>query len=65
MDKEVFTGNKIKTLRKKYNLTQKDLAKEIGTTSSKVSQWETGFHKISKSYQYILNDFFVKIKYKR
>ena len=35
-------GQNIKNFRKKYNLTLRDLAKELNTTSSTISAYETG-----------------------
>lgn len=36
------TGNTIKTLREKKNLTQKDLADKLGVSDKTISKWETG-----------------------
>ena len=36
------TGNSIKALREKRNLTQSELAEKIGVSSKTVSKWETG-----------------------
>lgn len=36
------TGNTIKTLREKKNLTQKELADKIGVSDKTISKWETG-----------------------
>ena len=35
-------GNKILTLRKKRNLSQSQLAEQVGVTNKAVSKWETG-----------------------
>jgi len=64
-EKEQFTGEKLKELRRKYGMTQKELAKKIGVVYSKVSEWETGrYQSISNAYQRILKDFFDKIENK-
>ena len=43
MDQEKF-GNLIKELRKKHNLTQKDLADKYNVTYQAVSKWENGIN---------------------
>lgn len=35
---------KLKQLRKKYHLTQKELAKKLGTTQRNISYYECGVH---------------------
>lgn len=35
-------GNKLKILRKKYNITQQDLANELNTTKATICRWENG-----------------------
>lgn len=40
----IKVGNFIKELRKKQNLTQKDLAKKYGVTYQAVSKWENGLN---------------------
>ena len=37
---EEFTGELLKELRKKYKLTQKEVAEGIGTTNERISEWE-------------------------
>ena len=39
------TGERIKKARKKYGLTQKELAKKLGTTQANISQYEVGNRK--------------------
>ena len=39
-----YTGNRISALRKEKNLTQEQLAEEIGSTNKTVSRWETGVY---------------------
>ena len=36
-------GQKIKSLRRKKDLTQEDLAEKLGVSSKAVSQWECEF----------------------
>ena len=57
-------GKLIKELRKKNNLTQKDLADSLGVTYQAVSKWENGknipdislLKEISKKYNIDIND---------
>ena len=37
-----FSNNKITELRKEKNLSQRQLAKEIGTSQANLSRWEQG-----------------------
>lgn len=63
MDQEKF-GKLIKDLRKKHNLTQKDLADKLGVTYQAVSKWENGINmpdttlikKISDDFGISLNE---------
>lgn len=43
-------AEKIKILRKKYNLTQTDIAKKLGITRSSVNAWEMGISIPSTQY---------------
>lgn len=38
----IWTGNRVKALRKRLGITQEGLARAIGTTAPIVSRWETG-----------------------
>ena len=57
-------GNFIKEIRKKNNLTQKELADKLGVTYQAVSKWETGLNipdigiirQISKMYNIDINE---------
>ena len=57
-------GNFIKEIRKKNNLTQKELADKLGVTYQAVSKWETGLNipdiaiirQISKMYDVDINE---------
>lgn len=57
-------GNFIKEIRKKNNLTQKELADKLGVTYQAVSKWETGLNipdiaiirQISKMYNVDINE---------
>jgi transcriptional regulator with XRE-family HTH domain len=53
-----MTGEELKILREKANLTQTELAEKIGTFHPVISGWETGKHKISRAYLQILKAFF-------
>lgn len=39
-----YTGNRISSLRKKNNLTQKELAEKLHVTDKAVSKWERGLN---------------------
>ena len=39
-----FTNNKIAELRKEKGLSQRQLAKEIGTSQANLSRWEQGLN---------------------
>lgn len=56
----IVTGQELKELRKKYSLTQKEIAESIGTDVSRISEWENDKFKISNSYQKLLEAFFEK-----
>jgi transcriptional regulator with XRE-family HTH domain len=58
-EKEQFTGEKLKELRKKHGLTQVELSKETYITRTKLSDYENGA-KISKSIAMLLKLFFEK-----
>ena len=53
-----ITGAELKRLRLKLGLTQTQLADEIGAHFPRISSWENGKCKISKSYQRILKEYF-------
>jgi transcriptional regulator with XRE-family HTH domain len=62
-EKVLFTGEKLKELRKKHGLTQKQVAKGLDVSQAKISEWETGrYQSISKAYQKLLEQFFAKYK---
>ena len=46
--------NRIKDLRRKFYMSQKDLAKKLNTTQSTVSQWENGHYQPDYSAQVYL-----------
>ena len=56
-----MTGEELKKLRLKANLTQSELGSIIGVAYTKISQWENGKHKISNAYLRVLKQYF-KIK---
>ena len=39
---KIMTGEELKKLREKYELTQEELAEALGTIGSRVSEWENG-----------------------
>lgn len=41
---QTYTGTKIATLRKEKNITQKELAEQLGVTDKAVSKWERGLN---------------------
>ena len=63
MDKDKV-GNFIKNLRKKYNLTQSDIADKYNVTYQSVSKWENGINlpslsllkQMSKDYNIDITD---------
>ncbi len=57
MEKE-FTNNKISELRCAQNLSQRKLAKEIGTSQANLSRWEKGLIVPSIIECWKLADFF-------
>lgn len=57
-----MTGEELKRLREKYDLTQTELAEKINVHQERISKWETGVHKISNSYVFILTNFFESLK---
>lgn len=55
---EEFTGKDLKELRKKYKLTQKELAKNVGTEQSRISEWENEVSIIPNMAKYAFSAFF-------
>lgn len=51
-------GNRIKELRIKHDLTQKELAKEINTTQTNIGRWEKNLNDPAASFIIRLADFF-------
>ena len=43
-------AEELKILRKKNNLTQKELAEKLGTKDTVISRWENGRSNISSAY---------------
>lgn len=52
-------GNKIQELRKQKNITQEELAAELGVTAAAVSKWENGYTMPDILMLSALADFFV------
>ena len=57
-----MTGKELKELRKKYNLTQKEVAEGINASQVRISQWENNVYTISKAYQLLLKMYFAKFE---
>lgn len=53
-----FTGNKIKILREKNNMSQTDLANKLGLTRQSVSRYENGERKTNQDLLFELADIF-------
>ncbi len=53
-----FKNNKIAELRKGLDLSQRQLAKEIGTSQANLSRWEQGLNEPSIIECWKLADFF-------
>ena len=58
MDKYDFKKNNILELRKNLNLSQTQLAKELGTSQANVSRWEKGIIEPSILECWKMADFF-------
>ena len=53
-----FTNNKITELRKEKGLSQRQLAKELGTSQANLSRWEQGLNEPSIIECWKIADFF-------
>ena len=53
-----FKNNKIAEMRKEKNLTQRQLAKELGTSQANLSRWEQGLNEPSIIECWRIADFF-------
>lgn len=51
---KIIIGKNIKRIRKKYNIKQKELAKELNTTQSTISAYESGKTIILTSFAYYI-----------
>lgn len=58
----LMNGKELKELRKKFNLTQEDVAKGIEAQRTRISDWENERYKISNAYRILLQQFFSKYK---
>lgn len=65
MNKEEFTGEKLKFLRKKYGLKQQEVADNIGSARERISEWENKKYPISKAYQRLLSIYFKNLEEKQ
>ena len=53
-----FTNNKITELRKEKSLSQRQLAKELGTSQANLSRWEQGLNQPSIIECWKIADYF-------
>ena len=53
-----FKQNKIQELRRERNLSQRELAKELGTSQANLSRWEKGLNEPSIIECWKIADFF-------
>ncbi len=56
----MITGTQVRTMREQLGLTQEGLARELNTTVSTISRWETGRQRISRMAQKSLEDWIAK-----
>lgn len=61
---EEFTGELLKELRKKYKLTQTDVALGIGTVKERISEWENNKHPMGGITRKALEYFFKEVEKK-
>ena len=57
-----FRNNKIAELRKEHHLSQRQLAKEIGTSQANLSRWEQGINEPSIMECWKIANFFDGIR---
>jgi len=50
-----WTGEDIRTLRKKHKLTQAEFAEIIGCRPQTISEWELGLYEPKNAYQQLLD----------
>jgi len=60
-DSAIYTGEHLKFHRRKWNLSQSELADQIGKTPTTIHRWEHGKMQISKKSRVSLNEFFNKL----
>jgi|11_taG_2_1085331.scaffolds.fasta_scaffold12029_3 DNA-binding transcriptional regulator YiaG len=58
---KIHTGKDLKFHRRKWNLSQSELADQIGKTPTTIHRWEHGKMQISKKSRVSLNEFFNKL----
>ena len=56
----MITGAQVKQIREQLGMTQEELARELNTTVSTISRWETGRQRISRLAQKSLEDWVAK-----
>lgn len=55
MAKSVWTGDKIRRIRKHLGISQEKLAKLLGCRQQTVSDWELGLYQPGNAYQQVLS----------
>lgn len=50
-----WNGTKIRELRKKHNLTQRDFAEKLGCRQQTVSEWELALYLPKNAYQKLIS----------
>ena len=60
-----MTGEELRILRKKYKYTQTELAKEVGTKQSRITEWETGVQEMGSITKKMFTLFFENIELKK
>lgn len=60
-----WDAEKIKAGRRAFQITQYDLAEELGTNQQLISEWERGLRKPGRAYQKLLSVAFEAIAKKK
>lgn len=56
MKTKKWTGDMVKSLRKRFRLDQRSFAELMQCRQQTVSEWETGKYKPGRAFNYILSD---------
>lgn len=65
MTANIWNAEKIKKARKVFNLTQAEMAEELGCRQQTISEWELDFYAPKNAYQRLLTQFFKNIANKQ